>query len=78
MKRPYKDVMKTTKERIVRQLDTLSPEELQAVYQLIETFKGEAPSASSAEAAACRVRSALSDLPGTLTDTIYREREDRI
>jgi hypothetical protein len=70
--------METTKERIVRQLDTLSPEELQAIHQLIETFKGEAPSAALAEQAAGRVRAALSDLPGALADTIHEEREDRV
>lgn len=94
--------MDTLREEVVRQLDELSPEELQAVHQLIRTFKhrpdqreevvsglrsrqareerSEDPDPSPAPApdAVRRVREALADLPGSFSDVIAEEREERI
>jgi len=70
--------MKALKDRVRRQLDDLSPEELRAVHQLIESFQEKPPAQPSAAPAARQVRRALADLPGSLTATIREEREDRV
>jgi len=79
--------MDTLKEEVARQLDELSPEELQAVHQLIGTFKprsrqarqegGEEPVPSRAPApdAMRRVREALAEIPGSFSDVIAEEQE---
>ncbi|MCS4034685.1 hypothetical protein GGQ02_003095 [Salinibacter ruber] len=79
--------MDTLREEVARRLDELSPEELQAVHQLIRTFKrrsgyvreegGEEPVSSHAPApdAVRRVREALADVPGSFSDVIAEERE---
>ena len=82
--------MNPLKQEVTRQLDELSTEELQAVHQLITTFKRSAergheesaeqsPSSSEpAQEAVRRVRSALSSVSGSLADVVAEEREERI
>lgn len=70
--------MKDLKEQVLRQLDDLSPDELRAVQQLIESFRESPEVSQSAAEAARRVRGALADMPGALVDTIREEREDRV
>jgi len=77
--------MDTLREEVVRQLDELSPEELQAVHQLIRTFKHRSRQAREEGSeepvpsdAVRRVREALADLPGSFSDVIAEEREERI
>lgn len=80
--------MNLLKERLIRELDALSPGELFTVQQLIERLKQppspatsapatSAPSAASPSSAQ-RVRAALAHLPGSLSDAIRQEREERI
>jgi hypothetical protein len=72
----------TIKDRVHREVESLSPEEAQVIHQLIRTFKGrsspadDSPSASAD--AARRVRAALADLSGSLSETISDERADRV
>lgn len=78
--------MDTLREEVARQLDELSSEELQAVHQLIRTFKHRSrqgreegsdepvPSHAPAPDAVRRVREALADLPGSFSDVIAEER----
>lgn len=81
--------MDTLKQEVTRQLEELSPEELQAVHQLITTFKrpsdrtdenAEQPAQSNAPApeAVRKVREALGNISGSLSDVIAEEREERI
>lgn len=82
--------MDTLKQEVTRQLEELSPEELQAVHQLIKTFKRpaeqdqeggiEQPPTSSEPApeAVHRVREALGHVSGSLSDVIAEEREERL
>jgi hypothetical protein len=77
------DMSDPIKDRVRRQLESLSPEEVQAVHELIRTFKdrssGEDERPPSAPApAARRVRVALAGLPGALSDAIAEERRDRV
>ena len=71
------------KDRVRRQLESLSPEEVQAVHELIRTFKerssgeDERPTSTPATAAR-RVRAARADLPEALSDAIAEERSDRV
>lgn len=71
------------KDRVHRQVESLSPEEVQAVHELIRTFKerssveDERPTSSPATAAR-RVRASLADLPDALSDTIAEDRGDRV
>ncbi len=70
--------MALLKERLIRELNTLSPGELLAVQQLIDSLK-QAPAAPSAGASpAQRVRAALAHLPGSLSETVVQEREERV
>lgn len=82
--------MDALKEEVTRQLEELSAEELQAVRQLIKTFKrpakqgqeesGQQPPQSSTPApeAVRKVREALGHVPGSLSDVVAEEREERI
>jgi len=82
--------MDSLKEEVTRQLEELSPEQLQAVHQLIKTFKrpvernqegsAEQPPQSSGPApdAVRKVREALGHVSGSLSDVIVEEREERI
>lgn len=70
--------MKKLKDQVIRQLDDLSPAELQVVHQLIETFKQSPPAHQPDRAAVQRVRDALAHLPGDLSQMIREEREERI
>ena len=74
----------TIKDRVHREVESLSPEEAQVIHQLIRTFKGrlspedeDDPQSVSADAAR-RVRAALADLSGSLSETISDERTDRV
>lgn len=69
--------MNLLKKRLLREVDALSPGELLAVQQLIESLK-QSRSAPSAAASAQRVRGALAHLPGSLSEAIGQEREERI
>ena len=73
--------MDLLKKRLIRELDTLSPGELLAVQQLIEKLKqSPSPSATRPSSAQSvqRVRAALAHLPGSLSEAIGQEREERI
>ena len=70
--------MSLLKERLLREMETLSPEDLLAVQQLIERLKQSPPPAPSPASSAQRVRAALSHLSGSLSKTIAQEREERI
>jgi hypothetical protein len=77
------DMSDPIKDRVRRQLESLSPEEVQAVHELIRTFKerssGEDERPQSAPVtAARRVRAARADLPEALSDAIAEERSDRV
>lgn len=72
----------TIKDRVHREVESLSPEEAQVIHQLIRTFKGHSspeddPQPASADAAR-RVRAVLTDLSGSLSETISNERTDRV
>ena len=71
--------MSLLKERLIHELDALAPSELLAVQQVIETLKrsSKKPSRQGQEAAR-NVREALSLLPGSLSEAILQEREERI
>ena len=70
--------MKDLKERVVRQLDDLSPDELRVVHQLIATFKQPSEPRRPDRDALPQVRGALAHVPGSLSETICEERDDRI
>ena len=77
------DVSDTTEDRDHRQLESLSPEEGQAIHEWIRTVKerssGEDERPQSAPVTADRrVRAALADLPEALSDAIAEERSDRV
>lgn len=71
-------IMDSIKERLVKELEHLSPDELLAVYQLIERFRHSRVTSSAPRGSVERVRAALAHLPGSLADTIASERADRI
>ena len=70
--------MRLLEERLLREMETLSPEDVLAVQQLIERLKQSPPPAASAASSAQRVRAALSRLSGSLSKTITQERKERI
>ena len=68
----------TIRDELVRELDDLSPEQLKAVYELIDTFKEPTGQPTPNQEAVRDVRDALSDLSEPLSRTIEKEREERI
>lgn len=68
----------TLRDELVRELDHLSPEQLKAVYELIDAFKAPTEQAAPNQEAVQDVRDALSDLSEPLSRTIEKEREERI
>ena len=68
----------TLRDERVRALDHLSPEQLKAVYELIDTFKEPTEQAAPNQEAVQDVRDALSNLSETPSNTIEKEREERI
>jgi len=68
----------TLKEKLIRELDHLSPEQLKAMHQLINTFKGPTAQRAPNQEAVKEVREALSSLSEPLSRTIENEREDRM
>lgn len=70
--------MENLKERVARQLDDLSPDELRVVHQLIATFKQPTEPRQLDRDALQQVRDALAHVPGSLSETIRDERDDRI
>ncbi len=69
--------------QILQQIEALSDEELQRLSRLLPQVKHQSVRPADparfeeAMAAAARVREILSKLPGSLSDDIIREREDR-
>ena len=64
----------TLRDERVRALDHLSPEQLKAVYELIDTFKEPTVQAAPNQEAVQDVRDALSDGSEPLSRTIEKER----
>lgn len=70
--------MTALKKRLLRELDALSPGELLAVQQLVDRFKKPREAQSMGhQASAWRARAALAHLPGSLSEAVMREREER-
>ncbi len=71
------------REQILQQLEALSDEELRRLSRLLPQVKNQFVQPADparfeeAKAAAARVREILSKLPGSLSDDVIREREDR-
>jgi len=72
--------MMKVKEQTIKELETLKPDELMMVYDLILPFKGKRPVHRGKEhpAAYMRVRNALKECKGSLSEDILSDREDRI
>ena len=68
------------KEQAIKKLDELKPEALARVYDLIVELKGteQAEKSKTATADYIKVRKALKQCKGSLSDDIIQEREDRI
>jgi hypothetical protein len=68
------------KEQAIKKLDELKPEALARVYDLIVELKraDQAPKSKTTTADYIKVREALKQCKGSLSDDIIREREDRI
>jgi len=71
------------REQIRQQIEALSDEELQRLSRLLPQVKqpnvrpADPARSGEAMAAAARVREILGKLPGSLSDDVIREREDR-
>ena len=70
----------TLKERLIQEIDNLTPEELVAIQSVIYAFASRSGKhvTSSAANAYLAAREALADYPGNLSDDIVESREDRI
>ncbi len=68
------------KEQAIKELETLKPTELMMVYDLILLFKGKIPKQSGKERlpAYIRVRNAIKQCKGSISEDILLAREDRI
>lgn len=66
------------RDELVRELDRLSPEQLKAVHELINTFKESTVQPMPNQEAVRDVREALSSLSEPLSKTIEKGREERI
>ena len=68
------------KEQAIKELETLKPDDLMIVYDLILSLKGKRTGHRGKEqpAAYIRVRNALKDCKGSLSEDIISDREERI
>lgn len=68
------------KEEAIKELENLKPDELMMVYDLILSFKGRKPiqKAKDTLPAYIRVRNALKQYKGSLSEDILADREERI
>jgi len=68
------------KEQAIKELETLKPADLMTVYDLILLFKGKMPEQRVKEQlpAYRRVRNALKQCKGSLSEDVLTVREDRI
>ena len=74
------DSLMKLKEQAIRNLDELRPEALAKVYDLIIELKkaNQVEKRKTTTAAYIKVREALKNCKGSLSDDIVKEREDRI
>jgi gentisate 1,2-dioxygenase len=72
--------MLNLKEQTIKELDELKPQALAKVYELITKLKrtNQAPKSKPAAADYIKVREALKQCKGSLSEDIILEREDRI
>ncbi len=72
--------MLNIKEQTIKELDELKPQALAKVYDLITELKrtNQAPKSKPAAADYIKVREALKQCKGSLSEDVILEREDRI
>ncbi|MDY7033584.1 MAG: hypothetical protein SVY10_16955 [Thermodesulfobacteriota bacterium] len=67
------------KERLIKEIQKLTPEDIMNVYELVLELNKQKPSRSTrAIPAYFQVQEILKKCPGSLSDDINSEREDRI
>ena len=68
------------KEETIKELETLTPNELMMVYELILSFKGRKPKQRSKTnlQTYTKVRNALKNCKGSLSEDILAAREERV